>query len=511
MVDLREVLLRYFGYSDFRPLQEDIIRTILVGQDQLAVLPTGAGKSLCYQLPALLLEGCTLVVSPLISLMKDQVVALERRGIPAAALNSSLSTTHRDRIITHLLTGHLKLLYMAPETLLSPLGLELLQKAPISMVAIDEAHCISQWGHDFRPEYAQLGLIKRQMPRLPLVALTATADEATRYDIITRLGLVSPKVVIGDFDRPNLYLEVRRGYKKVDKIIAIKQYITDRANSCGIIYCNKREETEMLAKELNAQGIKSLPYHASMSVRDRDIVHRAFSAGQVEAVCATVAFGMGIDKSDIRWVIHYNMPKNIEEYYQEIGRAGRDGTPSDTLLFYSYTDIYVIEKLISQSGQQDLVRQKMNYMKRYCEASMCRRRILLTYFGAEVTEDCGNCDICLHPDPPKIDGVILAQKVMSAVLRTHETINISMTIDILRGSKKYELLDLKYHHLPTYGVGQDLSAYFWREYIYQMIQQGLLKIDYVHSYHLKVTPLGYKVLRGQTPFFLIPPAPFNKR
>lgn len=504
MIDLKTALSHYFGHDEFRPLQEEIIRTALTGRDQLAVLPTGAGKSLCYQLPALLLNGCTLVVSPLIALMKDQIIALEERGIPSATLNSTLTPKRRDEVISHLLMGHLKLLYVAPETLLSPLGQDLLQRATISMVAIDEAHCISQWGHDFRPEYSQLGIIKELHPHIPMIALTATADEATRQDIVIKLKLSSPKLIIGDFDRPNLYLEVRRGYKKADKLIAIKQYINDHDNSCGIIYCNKRSETESLAKELNKMGIKALPYHATMSVKDREVVHRAFSSGQVEAICATIAFGMGIDKADIKWVIHYNMPKNVEGYYQEIGRAGRDGAPADTLLFYSYTDIFVVEKLISESGQHDLVRQKMEYMKRYCEADICRRKILLGYFGYPRHENCNNCDVCLNPSPKTFDGVIIAQKAMSAIIRTNEQININMTIDILRGSKKYELLDLKYHHLPTYGVGQDLSNLQWREYIYQMIQNGLLKMDYMHGYTLKVTPLGHEVLRGKAPFRLIP-------
>ncbi|MDO4695180.1 ATP-dependent DNA helicase RecQ [Porphyromonas sp.] len=504
MTDLKSALFQYFGHKEFRPLQEEIIRTVLAGHDQLAVLPTGAGKSLCYQLPALLMKGCTLVVSPLIALMKDQIIALEDRGIPSATLNSTLTSKRREEVVNRLLMGHLKLLYVAPETLLSPSVFDMLQRAPISLVAIDEAHCISQWGHDFRPEYSQLGIIKRYYPDLPIIALTATADEATRQDIVSKLELHTPKIIVGDFDRPNLYLEVRRGYKKADKLIAIKQFINDHDNSCGIIYCNKRSETETLSKELNAMGIKALPYHATMSVKDREIVHRTFVSGQVEAVCATVAFGMGIDKADIRWVIHYNMPKNVEGYYQEIGRAGRDGQPADTLLFYSYTDIFVVEKLISESGQHDLVRQKMEYMKRYCEANICRRKILLGYFGYPRKDNCNNCDVCLNPAPQSIDGVTIAQKAMSAIIRTGERVNLSMTIDILRGSKKYEVLANKYHHLPTYGVGQDLSTVHWREYIYQMIQNGLLKIDYVNNYALKVTLIGHEVLRGKRPFRLIP-------
>lgn len=501
---LLDTLERYFGHKGFRPLQEKIVQTVLDGEDQLVVLPTGGGKSLCYQLPAVMLSGCALVVSPLISLMKDQIISLEEHGIPAATLNSSVTLSYRNEVLARLYMGHIKLLYLAPETLLSPLGEEVMCKGKISFVAIDEAHCISQWGHDFRPEYAELGVLRQKLPDIPIIALTATADEATRQDIISQLSLSNPKVTVGDFDRPNLYLEVRRGYKKAEKIIAIEQFIEEHDRSCGIIYCNKRTETEDLAKGLNARGIRALPYHATMSAKDRETVHRAFLSGQVEAVCATVAFGMGIDKQDVRWVIHYNMPKNIESYYQEIGRAGRDGNSADTLLFYSYTDMFVLEKLISESGQHFLVTQKMDYMKRYCEANICRRKILLGYFGFPVQYNCNNCDVCLKPKPLTIDGVEIAQKAMCAIVRTSERINIQMTIDILRGSRKYELLDRKYHHLPTYGVGQDLSALQWREYIYQMIQTGLLSIDYTNGYTLKITPIGHSVLRGRAPFRLSP-------
>lgn len=510
---MTSALKRHFGYDHFRDHQEEVVGNVLQGFDQLVVLPTGGGKSLCFQLPAMMMEGCAIVISPLIALMKDQVLALQVRGIAAATLNSGVTAEYRKSVALALSRGQLKLLYMSPETLLSASGISLIRQTKISLMAIDEAHCISQWGHDFRPEYAQLGVLREQFPHTPIIALTATADPATQKDIIQQLRLREPIVTIGDFDRPNIYLEVRRGLKKQEKLREIITFIESREeHSSGIIYCTKRDETEMLCRYLNDKGLKALYYHAQMSAGDRDMVHRLFLMGQVDIVCATVAFGMGIDKADVRWVIHYNMPKNIESYYQEIGRAGRDGKRADALLFYSYSDIFVLQKMIDNTPLRDLNRAKMEYMKRYCEGNICRRRVLLNYFGAEAEPHCGKCDICLMPKGRSIDGSVLAQKAMSAIIRTGSQVGLEMLIDILRGSSKKALYMMGYNHLPTYGVGQDLSYNTWKDYIYQMIMMGLISIDYTDFGKLHVSESGKEVLYGRATIELQPfrPLPYRK-
>ena len=509
---MEAALKRYFGYDHFRAHQEEVVGNVIQGFDQLVVLPTGGGKSLCYQLPAMMMEGCALVISPLIALMKDQVLALQERGIAAATINSSVTQEYRNSVSMALSRGQLKLLYMSPETLVSASGMSLVKQAKISLVAVDEAHCISQWGHDFRPEYAQLGVLKELFPETPIIALTATADPATQKDILLQLHLREPIVTIGDFDRPNIYLEIRRGLKKQEKLREILMFIEGReAHASGIIYCTKRDDTEMLSRYLNDKGFKALYYHAQMGAGERDMVHRLFLMGQVDIVCATVAFGMGIDKPDVRWVIHYNMPKNIESYYQEIGRAGRDGKRADALLFYSYADIFVLQRMIQDTPMQDLNRSKMEYMKRYCEGNICRRKVLLSYFGAEAEDHCGKCDVCLMPKRQTMDGTVIAQKAMSAVVRTGAQVGVEMLIDILRGSQKRLLLTMGYHTLPTYGVGRDLSALAWREYIYQMIMLGLMKIDYADGGKLQVTASGEEVLFGRASLALQPFRPLPKR
>ncbi|APD07251.1 DNA helicase [Flavobacteriaceae bacterium UJ101] len=485
---LLKSLKNHFGFEKFRPNQLQIIQSILSGKDNLVIMPTGGGKSICFQLPALHLEGVTLVISPLIALMKDQVDALKGNGIAAAYYNSSQTSEEQRVIFEQVIQKQLKLLYVAPESL--PLLDNLLNENYLSLIAIDEAHCISAWGHDFRPSYTQLNFLKETLPTIPIVALTATADKATREDICTQLKLQNPVKNITSFDRKNLSLEVRPANDRVNQIV---RFIENRSDESGIIYCLSRKTTEQLANKLNQKGFEAVAYHAGLSYEERSKSQEDFIYDRTKIVCATIAFGMGIDKSNVRWVIHYNLPKNIEGYYQEIGRAGRDGLESDTLLFYSYADVVQLQKFSEGASNQEVQIAKLNRMRQYAEATSCRRKILLSYFGELIEENCGNCDVCQNP-PQFLDGTVIAQKALSAVYRLKEKEAMGTVVDVLRGARNAVVLDKGYTQLKTYGVGQEISWQNWQHYIIQLINQGYLEIAFHENNILKLTDFSKKVL-----------------
>ena len=494
-MDIYEALKRYFGYDSFRENQHEIITHVLDGNDALVLMPTGGGKSLCYQIPALVLDGTTVVISPLISLMKDQVEALRANGIAAEALNSGNDSTDDLMIRRRCVAGEVKLLYISPERALAESD-HLLSHMKLSLLAVDEAHCISQWGHDFRPEYTQLATLREKFPKVPMMALTATADKVTRQDIIEQLQLHQAKEFISSFDRPNLSLSVKRGYKNAEKMHFILNFIKARPLDAGIIYCLSRKTTEKVAEDLRKKGINAAAYHAGLSSSERNLIQEMFKNDQLLVVCATIAFGMGIDKSNVRWVIHYNMPKSIESFYQEIGRAGRDGAPADTILFYSLADIIQLTEFAKQSGQQDVNMEKLRRMQEYAESNVCRRRILLNYFSEQTGHDCDNCDVCENP-PKRFDGTRYVQMALSAAKRTNEEVRISTIIEILKGIHSPTVSKFGYDHLKTFGVGKELTITNWQDYLLQMLQMGFIEIAYNEGNKVKVTDIGEDVLYGR--------------
>ncbi len=487
-----------YGYDSFRGQQWDIINHTLDGGDSIVLMPTGGGKSLCYQIPGLMSdEGFAIVISPLLALMNDQIDALQQNGIPALALNSEKSETENRQTVDLLMHGKVKLLYISPEKLLTEIDRwSSTITDRICLFAVDEAHCISQWGHDFRPEYTQLGTLKQRFPSVPIMALTATADRITRDDIARQLGTPHAQLFISSFDRPNISLNVVQGSTGKQKFRQIVQFINLHQGESGIIYCLRRIDAEKMAQKLTAVGIQARPFHAGMSVKDKQQIQRDFINDDLKVVCATIAFGMGIDKSNVRYVIHSNMPRNIEGYYQEIGRAGRDGLPAQALMFYSYGDVITLQQFARQSGQVQVNMDKLRRMQEFAESSVCRRRILLNYFNERYDHDCKNCDVCDNP-PARFDGTTYAQMALSAIKRTGEQAGMYTVTDILRGWRKAEVIEKGYDRLKTFGVGRNLTTGEWNAYLLQMLQLGLFEVAYDESNHLKITEYGNEVLYGR--------------
>jgi len=492
------VLRTVFGFQTFRAHQQAVIDDLLSGQDCFVLMPTGGGKSLCYQIPALILPGTAIVVSPLIALMQDQVSALKAYGVRAAYYNSTLDADAANQVLMQLHTGQLDLLYVSPERLLNESFFKQLQQMPISLFAVDEAHCVSQWGHNFRPEYSQIGALRERFPQVPFLALTATADEVTRQDIMQRLHLQHAKIHIGGFDRANIRYTVSEKNQPMKQLLAFLNSQSDKQQS-GIVYCLSRKRGEEVALKLQEAGFRSKAYHAGLPTEIRQSVHQQFMRDEVTIVVATVAFGMGIDKPNVRFVVHYDLPKNIEGYYQETGRAGRDGLPSAALLLYGAQDIVTARYFVNQNpneAQKRIEAHKLDAMVQFAEAVTCRRQVLLHYFGEEAHQQCGNCDVCLNP-PRFFDGTTEAQKALSCVYRLQESFGMRYVIDVLRGLEHERIRQLNHQQLSTYGIGKDLSAAQWTSIFRQLIHLGYLQQDIQNYSVLKLMPNAGEILKGQ--------------
>nr|WP_092024179.1 DNA helicase RecQ [Marinobacter zhejiangensis] len=493
-----DILSQVFGYEGFRPLQEDIVRTVIGGDNALVLMPTGGGKSLCYQIPALARPGTAIVVSPLIALMQDQVAALRQQGVKAAYLNSTMDIQQAWATENELMTGELDLLYCAPERLLQPRTLELLHRVSIALFAIDEAHCVSQWGHDFRSDYLGLELLAREFAGVPRIALTATADERTRQEIAQRLSLVDARHFISGFDRPNIQ------YRITPKTNANKQLLDfikeEHEGDSGVVYCLSRNKVEATARMLSQHGYNALPYHAGLPPEERAHNQERFLREDGVIVVATIAFGMGIDKPDVRFVAHLDLPKSLEAYYQETGRAGRDGNPSTAWMVYGLQDVIKLRQMLegSQGNEQfkRVERQKMDAMLGLCEVISCRRQVLLRYFGDSLDSPCGNCDTCLTP-PETWDGTVAVQKALSCVYRTGQRFGVTYLIDVLRGSENDRIAQAGHDRISTYGIGSELSASEWKSVFRQLVANGYLRADPEGYGALQLTPECRPLLRGE--------------